>query len=225
MQRTWTLGSRTALSTLLGATLVMSSPVSVAGYEPYYGEIMLVPYTFCPRGWLEANGAELPINQYQALYSLIGTTYGGNGQTTFKLPDLRGRVPVGVGSGPGLTEVKLGDRAGQESVALTVAELPAHSHVATTTVELHASSAPGDSDQPAGRVLAQGSALGNRDRTERFETDAYNSGPPDVQMQAGAVTATTTVANAGQGAAFNVLDPYLGLRYCIAIDGWYPERP
>src|ERR1044071_219623 len=99
--------------------------------EPFVGEIRMVGFNFAPRGWAFCNGQQLPIAQNSALFSLIGATYGGNGTTTFALPDLRGRVPVGIGQGPGLTNVTLGQKFGGETNTLTVANLPAHSHSIT----------------------------------------------------------------------------------------------
>ncbi len=98
----------------------------------FLGQILLVPYYFAPMGWAFCNGALLPISQYTALYSLIGTTYGGDGQTNFALPDLRGRVPLGAGSGPGLSPYTLGERSGAEQVSVNPAQLPPHAHAAST---------------------------------------------------------------------------------------------
>src|SRR5215475_4971153 len=96
--------------------------------EPFLGQIMLVPYNFAPRGWAFCNGQLLSISQNTALFSLLGTTYGGNGQTTFALPDLRGRVPLSSGQGPGLSNYNLGQSGGQETVTLTGNQMPAHQH-------------------------------------------------------------------------------------------------
>src|SRR5439155_16461480 len=98
--------------------------------EPFLGEIRIFPYNFAPRGWALCSGQILPIAQNTALFSLLGTTYGGNGQTTFGLPDLRGRTPVGVGQGPGLSSIDLGEVSGTESVTLTQQNLAAHAHLA-----------------------------------------------------------------------------------------------
>src|SRR5262249_11757094 len=113
---------------LLGCLLV---PLGArAGNEPFLGELMLTGYNFCPQGWAAANGQLLPINQNQALFSLLGTYFGGNGQTTFALPDLRGRTAIGVGQGPGLTDRVVGEQGGAETVTLSTAEMPAHTHAA-----------------------------------------------------------------------------------------------
>src|SRR5215211_4319727 len=99
--------------------------------EPFIGQIMLVPYNFAPRGWAFCAGQILPIAQNTALFSLLGTTFGGNGQTTFALPDLRGRAPIGQGQGPGLSNISLGEAAGTETVTLLSTNMPAHSHTVT----------------------------------------------------------------------------------------------
>src|SRR5262245_44407760 len=96
--------------------------------DPFIGQLMLVPYNFAPRGWALCNGQILPIAQNTALFSLLGTTYGGNGQTTFALPDLRGRVPISSGQGPGLSNYDLGEVGGVETVTLTTTQMPAHGH-------------------------------------------------------------------------------------------------
>lgn len=216
------LTRRTAFGMLAAAALLTNTPSAVGAYEPYLGEIMLVPYNFCPLYWVEADGRLLSISQHTALYSLMGTAYGGDGVTNFALPDLRGRVAVGVGTGSGLTPVELGEMDGQETTTLNLSQLPSHNHTATTQVTLHASNASADSDDPSGRVLAEGDSIGSK---ERIETDMYSSGPANVEMQAGAVSASTTIGNTGGSQPFSVLDPYLGLRYCIAIQGIYPSRP
>ncbi|MGF1641473.1 MAG: phage tail protein [Rhodospirillales bacterium] len=194
---------------------------AAAGPEPFIGELMLVPYTFCPRGFAEAQGQLLAISQFSALFSLVGTTYGGDGRTTFALPDLRGRVPVGFGQGPGLANVQLGERAGADQVTLTANQMPAHTHGAATTVDvtatMRAASAAADRVAPAGNVLADGG-----------RTNLYHAGPAAADMNASAIAATatavTTVANAGGNQAFDNRQPFLGLRWCIALEGIFPSR-
>lgn len=117
---------------VLGFSFVSYSTPAIAGIEPFIGEITILPYTYCPNGYLEANGQILPINQNQALFSLLGTTYGGNGTTTFALPNLSSRFPIGVG---GPNNIQLGQQAGAANVTLTTSNLPAHNHnYATSTV-------------------------------------------------------------------------------------------
>jgi microcystin-dependent protein len=211
----------------LSGGLWLLQPAS-AQADPYLGQIMYVPYNFCPQGWVEASGQLLPINSNQALFSLLGTTYGGDGRTNLQLPDLRGRVPVHEGTGPGLSDVALGQQGGAESRMLSFAQMPAHSHSASTTVDnlevtsvLRASTAAANAESPAGASLAVP------------KKDAYFSGPPDSDMGLASVqssvtggSAETTVESTHSGTdAVPVRDPYLGLRACIAVQGIFPPRP
>src|SRR5262247_1390063 len=117
--------------------------------NPFLGEIKMCAFDFPPRSWALCNGQVLPINQNQALFSILGTTYGGNGQTTFALPDLRGRAPIGSGQGPGLSNVDLGEMSGSQTVTLLVTNMPPHAHAYTP-----AASQTGSSDNPRGLVPA-----------------------------------------------------------------------
>jgi microcystin-dependent protein len=173
--------------------------------DPFLGEIKLVPYTFAPRGYANCDGQLLAISQYSALFSLVGTIYGGDGRTTFGLPDLRGRVAVHTGTGPGLTPRIIGLKYGHETTTLVVANLPSHNHPAI----LHAQSGNGSETSPAGAVLAN-------DPRE----DQYGTATPDVTMDAAAVT----VGNTGSGQSFQISQPSLVLRYIIALSGVYPSR-
>jgi microcystin-dependent protein len=171
----------------------------------YYGEIYMFAGNFAPRSFALCNGQILPIGQNTALFSILGTTYGGNGQTTFALPDLRSRVPLHVGQGPGLSSYDLGESSGSESVTLTVPELPPHSHA------LNASTAGGDKLVPTGNLLAT-DALGG--------TAPYKDGAvaPNVSM------AASSVAQAGGGGPHTNIQPYLGLNFIICIEGIFPSR-
>ncbi len=162
--------------------------------DPFIGEIQIFPFGFVPRGWAQCNGQLLPINQYQALFSLLGTMYGGDGRTTFALPDLRGRAPLGVG--PGYDQ---GQRAGEEAHTLYVAEMPAHGHGAT------ASSAAPSTASPAGAAWADTGA------------SSY-AASPNAQMASNAVTP------AGGGQPHENRSPYLTLNFCIALAGVFPSR-
>lgn len=162
--------------------------------EPFIGEIQVFPFGFAPRGWAQCNGQLMPINQYQALFSLLGTMYGGDGRTTFALPDLRGRVPLGVGAG-----TTQGERAGEETHTLYVAEMPAHVHGA------NASSAAPSTPNPAGAAWANMGA------------DSY-AASPNSQLAGNAVTPT------GGGQPHENRSPYLTLNYCIAVVGIFPSR-
>lgn len=167
--------------------------------EPFLGEIILVPYTFPPRGYAFCDGQLLPIVQNQALFALLGTTYGGNGQTTFALPDLRGRVALESGRGPGLSNVALGQRGGAESVTLTSAQMPAHSHRAAVT------RAPGTSTDPAGQVPADGAP----NYAPAGDGSTFNAG---------------FIQRAGGNQPVPLRDPFLGLHYCIALQGVFPQQ-
>lgn len=168
---------------------------------PYLAEIRAFGFNFPPRGWALCDGQLLPINQNQALFSLLGTTYGGDGRTTFALPDLRGRTAIKYGQGPGLAAYQLGSAAGQESVTLTLDQIPAHSH------GLQASSAAADQEEPSNaRVLG------------KVEEDIYGSGEANQPLGGSAVGGT------GGGQAHENMQPFLVLNFCIALQGVFPSR-
>ena len=163
--------------------------------EPFLSEIRLFSFNFPPKGWALCNGQFLPINQNQALFALLGTTYGGNGQTTFALPDLRGRVPIHAGNGH-----TLGQRAGEQAHTLTQSEMPAHTHL------VQASAAPGTQNVPANNmVLAQRAA------------EIYR--PPS---NLGAMI-SGTVTNVGGSQPHENMQPYLTINFCIALQGIFPS--
>lgn len=191
-------------STIAASTLVASTQTQ-AGQDTFLGEIMWVGYSFCPRGYANADGQLLPIAQYSALFSLYGTSYGGDGRTTFALPDLRGRSPVHLGSGPGLTPIRLGQKGGAEKVTLNVNEIPSHSHSAT----LHATSNSGDVDSPSAAIQASARRSG-----------VYSNGATNTDMNASSIS----VSNAGGNQPHENRSPYLSLRACVALVGIYPSR-
>jgi microcystin-dependent protein len=165
--------------------------------EPFIGEVRMWGLTFAPQGWMFCNGGLLPINQNQALYSLIGTTFGGNGTTTFAVPELRGRVPMHVGSsGP-----QQGLRAGAETVTLTPAQMPAHTH------DVRSSSQTGDENAPAGHIFAAA------DGAETYAAPANL-----VKLNA------NTVSNAGGGQGHENRQPTLAINFTIALQGLFPSR-
>jgi microcystin-dependent protein len=168
--------------------------------EPYLGEIMLLSFNYAPSGWALCNGQLLPINQNQVLFSLLGTTYGGNGQTNFALPDLRGRVAIHKGQGPGLSPRQLGEIGGEQAHTLTLAELCAHTHVA------RAHSASGAAAAPAADVVPARNPA---------QIPAW-SPTADTLMGSGAV------ANAGGSQAHLNMQPFLALNYVIALQGVFP---
>ena len=168
--------------------------------EPFLGEIRVFGFNFAPRSWAHCDGQSLPISQHQALFSLLGTIYGGDGRATFALPDLRGRAALHFGHGPGLTDRRIGQKSGAESQSLTVAELPSHTHA------LRAASDNADKTSAAGAVPA----------TAREDT--YSTESPDTSMASGAIL------NTGSGQAHNTMQPYLVLNWCIALAGLFPSR-
>ena len=171
--------------------------------EPFLAEIRVVPYNFAQRGWALCQGQLLSISQNTALFSLLGTTDGGNGITTFALPDLRGRAGVHVGQGPGLSNYDLGQQGGVETVTLTTAQLPPHGHPAKCL------NANGDQYAPDNCVWAK-DAGGN---------PQYGATKTAGVMAAGIIAAT------GDGQPHTNLQPYLTLNYVIALQGIFPERP
>lgn len=187
---------------------------------PFIGMITIVPYNFAPKGWAFCDGQLIAISQNTALFSLLGTTYGGNGQSTFALPDLRGRVPIHVGQGPGLSSFLLGQSGGIESVTLTTNQMPIHTHaitLGTLAAAANAKTGPGNAQSPVGNVPA-GEAAG--------VTATYSSAAPDALMRAGAVslTGTPAAATAGGGLPFENHQPYLTFSFIIALVGIFPSR-
>jgi microcystin-dependent protein len=188
--------------------------------QPFLGMIILVPYTFAPRGWAFCDGQLLPIAQNTALFSLLGTTYGGNGQTTFALPDLRSRVPIGAGQGPGLSNYDLGQAGGAETVTLTVNQIPNHTHAVTLAglaATANVKNAAGNQQSPVGNVPAIEAA---------GVTATYSNQAPDAAMAAGAVSVsgTATASAVGGGQPFGIIQPYVTVHYCIALAGIFPSR-
>lgn len=180
---------------------------ALADSNPFFGEIAPMGISgFCPRGWASAEGQLLAISQNDALFSLLGTAFGGDGRTTFGLPDLRGRVPVGVGSGPNLASRNWGQRGGAESVTLTVNQLASHNHL------VNANNEDGAWPGPGGKLLAAAPEGGTGTET------IYSDQPATVQMS------SQMIAPTGGNAPIDVLDPTQVIRYCIALFGIYPSR-
>lgn len=175
--------------------------------EPFIGQIILFAGNFNIRGYTSCSGQILSIAQNTALFSILGTTYGGNGQTTFALPDLRGRMAVGVGNGPGLNGVELGEMSGTQSTTLTIANLPAHNHQVQFNVQV--STNPAGTDEPAGAFLTGAGS--------NFYATAGSAG-----NNLGGVSGSDSIA--GNNAPFGILPPYLGLNYQIALQGIFPSR-
>ena len=189
---------------MLAVALVSLAAGRAQAQECMLGEVKLFASNFAPVSYALANGQLLSIAQNQALFSLLGTYYGGDGVTTFALPDLRSRVPIGVGQGPGLGNYDLGQQGGEETVTQTVAQMAPHSHV------MRASSAAGTHIRPQGRVLAKVDppTAGN----------IYNPGPVDSDMAPGTVSMT------GGGQPQPNVPPFLAMNYIICVSGIYPSR-
>lgn len=170
--------------------------------EPFLGEIRHFAFNFAPRGWMACQGQMLSIAQNTALFSILGTTYGGNGQTTFALPNLAGRTPIQQGQGPGLSSYDLGEQLGAETVTLTAAQVPPHTHLVSAVA------AVGTSDAPAGNTLAQSS----------IRSDLYAAATPNTAMSSLAVNP------AGGGLPHNNMPPFLAVGFCIATQGIFPSR-
>ena len=172
--------------------------------DPFVAEIRIFPFNFAPKGWAFCDGQILPLSQNTALFSLLGTTYGGNGQSTFALPDLQGNAPMHPGQGPGLSLHDLGEIGGSETVSLLESELPSHTHQMRGDNQ-----DPGDTAAPsASTVFAQS--------TNAFAYVAPT--PPLTQMSFNAI------APAGGDLPHNNMQPYLTLNFCIALQGVYPPR-
>ena len=192
-----------ASTAALVSTGVLSWSGSASAQECFIGELRHFGGNFAPRSWALAQGQLLAISQNPALFSILGTTYGGDGRTTFGLPDLRGRVIVGAGSGPGLTTRRIGQKSGSERETLTVSQMPSHNH----SVAPNAVSGQGNADTPTGRVPA---------RVPRQAL--YSSAAPDVTM------AATTSSNTGGSQAHNNMQPFLVMNPIICLVGIFPSR-
>jgi microcystin-dependent protein len=179
------------LATLSLAQLAQAS-------DPFIGEIRLFAGNFAPRGWAFCHGQLLSISDHTALFSILGTTYGGDGRTTFGLPDLRGRVPIAAGNGPGLTPRPLGTVGGQEEVRIEVAQLPAHTHQAWAVNKWS------NKRNPKGKVWAR--------------KLAYRAPQDEVKMNEKAIGTT------GQGQPVEIMPPFQALNYIIALQGIFPSR-
>ncbi|MGA7614704.1 MAG: phage tail protein [Thermoanaerobaculia bacterium] len=172
--------------------------------DPFVAEIRIFPFNFAPKGWAWCSGQLLPISQNTALFSLLGTTYGGDGKSTFALPDLQGRAPMHPGQGPGLSLHDLGEEGGSQTVSLLESEIPSHSHT------MQGSSDTADQNLPSGNMAAIPLGRGNNLYT------ATNT--PRVAMNDNAISP------AGGNQPHNNMQPFLTLYFCIALQGVFPPR-
>ncbi|MBP2297377.1 phage tail protein [Azospirillum picis] len=216
----------------LAAIVATSKPAAACGDDAYVGQVCVMPGSYCPNNTMEAAGQLLPINPYNGLYSLVGVTYGGDGRTTFGLPDLRGRTPVHYGQGPGLTNHPIGSQFGQEGVSQTVGMLAPHAHAAMVSgsggapAQVNARQVDGTTNVPqAGYMLAQGT--NGLDPSNTYIDPTVSSGT-DVALggvSGGGLISSVTIGNTGAGTAIPTVSPSLATRYCIVVNGIYPPRP
>ena len=188
--------------------------------ESFIGMIIIFGGNFAPRSYALCNGQLLPISQNTALFSILGTTYGGDGRTTFGLPDLRGRAPIHPGTGPGLSNIRLGQRTGAESHTLNVGQLASHAHGGGgLTVSVSAATEPATTSAPsAGDYLAQVV------KTDPGPVSTYIPGPQTNTVELGGVVASGNVTATGSNQAFAIRGPELAVNFCIALQGIYPSR-
>lgn len=170
---------------------------------PYVGQIQMFAFNFPPQGWAKCDGQLLPINQNEALFSVLGTTYGGDGKTTFGLPDLRGRTSYHAGNGAGLTAAALGQKGGTNSATLAVAQLPSHTH----NYKISCNNSEGSTTNPSSAFPAPS------------DEDDYSTAKSDNTSMMETVT-----SNSGNGQSFGTQGPYLAVNFCIALQGIYPSQ-
>ena len=175
--------------------------------DQFVAEIRIFPFNFPPTGWALCNGQLMPLSQNTALFALLGTTYGGDGKSTFALPDMQGNAPMQPGQGQGLSLRDLGEIGGTQTVTLLTSEIPAHAHSIGNAVNVN-----GDSPSPVGRVFAE-SAAG------RGLAAFYQPAPPTGKINPNSLLPT------GGSQPHNNMQPYLTLNFCIALQGIFPQRP
>jgi microcystin-dependent protein len=210
--------------------------------DPFIGEIIMFAGTFAPRGWAFCDGQLLPIAANQALFSIVGTAYGGDGRATFALPDLRGRVPVHPGTGPGLSTRKLGQRSGSETNTLLIDNLAPHTHFATVSassvpaslsgpvsIDISTNGAQGTEDSPKNNYLAAGPTVGKTPFTPYSTTEdgtmmATQTGTATVQGNLDLSGIQVTNGSTGASTPINNVQPYLAINFIISLQGVYPSR-
>lgn len=188
--------------------------------SPYLGTVQAFGFPFAPKNWAQCNGQLIPIAQNQALFALLGTFYGGDGRTTFALPDLRGRAVRGYGQTPGLSPCPMGTVAGAEQVTLLATNLPLHNHMLTTT-----GAGPMVSDQPGQSPAPDNSnnVLGAlNDPSLSATNNFYTSAAPNTNLNTG--YGAPHLSNSGGSQPVDIMQPYLVVNYCIALSGYFPSR-
>lgn len=237
---------------VLGLFVTLAGKAQAQGADPFIGQLAYVAFSYAPRGWAACDGQLLEISQNQTLYSLLGTKYGGDGRTNFALPDMRGRVPIHMGQGPGLSPYAIGRRGGFEKIALDATFMPTHSHTntassdSTSTSEmsgsaggatLNAYNGDGNKATAAGNSLAN--LFGVKTSGGGKVPAVYSDQPPNAPMMTGSVSVdlsgigvttttttgtTVTIGDAGGQQPFTLIQPYLTVNCIIATDGLYPPR-
>ncbi len=224
------------LAVASGLTFMNSTPAqATCANQPYMSTICWTMATYCPNGYAEANGQLLSINQFQALYSLVGTQFGGDGRTTFGVPDLRGRTNIGTGQGPGLTSVARGQQVGKEEHTLTTANMPTHSHTMsvgniTITGSVTGVTDIGDELSPADAFPAarQSSGASNKEMKPYYASGgtavAMASDSVEIAVNPSVIKTDSALAPSGQQLPLPLRAPQVGVRACMAIQGIYPPR-
>lgn len=193
--------------------------------DPYIGQINMIAFGYAPRGWALCDGQLLSIAEHSALFALLGTRYGGDGRSTFALPDLRGRVPLHPGNGPGLSTYTLGQMGGVEHVVLHQSQLAQHHHGANTgtlTVAIPAVNREGNSTAPGSDKSLSIVNTGERPATQY---PAYSGDAPDSSLRPGTVSGSVTIDNTGDNQPHENRQPLLAVNFVIALDGSFPPRP
>jgi microcystin-dependent protein len=200
--------------------------------DPFLGEIRMAGFNFAPYGWAQCQGQTIAVSQNQALFSLLGVSFGGNGVSTFQLPDLQGRSPVGMGQGLGLSAVTIGEQGGAENTQLLSSNMPQHTHTATVTgggtvtgaISIPATTATGNqSGSPSNTaVLGPCSITGHTGSLYSTGTPNTTLAPFNVSLQAAAPAVQNSIA--GSGLPFSLRNPYLGINFIIALQGVFPSR-
>lgn len=207
MKRFFTFSGNAIRVAFLSLLFLFGSRTLLHAQDGFFGEIRMFAGNFAPRGWAFCDGSLLSIAQNQALFSLLGTTYGGDGRTTFALPDLRGRVPVSPGQGPGLSNYPLGQQGGTETTTLTTANLPAHNHGFNVL------------NAAATQASAAGAALALPLTANLLPVlYAYGAAPPTT------ATHPATIGYTGSNLPINNVQPYLSINFIICVAGTFPSR-